>query len=99
MILLCPHDKPVAFGFILIVAQVQPAMEDHPVQFVLKRNIPIQGVLPDAINADVYFTGNYPAFGCRKRKGQNIGKIVVIQKTSVQLQKIIIVTENIREIG
>ena len=74
-------------------------MEDHPVQFVLKGNIPVQGIFPDAIDADIYLAGNHPAFSCRKGEVQNIGEIVMIQKASVQIQEIIIVAENIREFG
>ena len=99
LIFLRPHDRLILFGFILIVAQVQGAMKDYPVQFMLKGNIQIKGIFPDAIDADVYFTGNHPALRRRKGKGQNIGKIVMIQETSVQIQKIIVVTENIREIS
>ena len=74
-------------------------MEDYPVQFMPKGNIAIQGIFPDAIDANVYFTGNHPALRRREGEGQNIGKIMMVQKTVVQLEEIIIVAENIREFG
>lgn len=79
------------------MAQVQGTMEDHPVQFVLKGDIPIQGIFLNAIDTDIYLTGDHPAVSCRKGEGQNIGKIVMIQKTSVQIEEVIVVTENVRE--
>ena len=72
------------------------AVEDDPVQFLFDRTSECRGILPDPVDADVYFPTDGLA-RIRQREGDNIRIKVVLKELPVNVQQVWVGTEDIAQ--
>ncbi len=68
-------------------------MKDNPVQFIAEGRVELLGIVPHPVNTDVDLTNNW-CWVAGQVKGDNIGKIVVLQVLLIDFQQVLIGTKD-----
>ena len=77
---------------VVVTDQVQDAMDNHAIKFVLELG-PIEGgVLPDGIHADEQVAADSVALAIVER--DDVGEVIVLQVLHIHVQDVVVRTEN-----
>ena len=82
---------------IVITDQMKKPMDDDPVEFVRKFCPVLDGIFSDTVDTYKEVTGQFIAFAIIK--GDDIGKIIMLQVLLIDIKYIIVGTENNRNLS
>ena len=93
IVFLGTHDSLLLVGMVIITYKMKKAMNDYAGEFLVERSRTVSyGILADGI--DAYENIPRKSLALAIVKGNDIGKIIMIEKAPVYIQYIIVGTKN-----